>query len=240
VRDEMGQEMILVEFQCCLCHSSFPSLSDVVNHVKDQHNIIVRLCKICGSGFETSLQCRDHEHFCNGRDIMSCEECGLKVGSLHSLLAHTHCHRTIHSNKTIYKMSEEYNEEVNQAQAIRQVKCIRCGDNCNAKKVHCWYCYYIVDHDVKHMDEFHPFTPSDSLWVYTCKNLPPEDSQDLTVICAKDLNDESQLSYKCYKCNNHFQSSDEIDVHLKFKVCTHCEMGLLRLRLSCAGSCIFL
>ena len=125
---------------------------------------------------------------------------------------------------------------------VRKKKCIHCKDKCRSKKVKCCYCFRIVENDISHMDKFHPFTPSSSMFAYSCRFIGNDSaSKDWTVFTKVVATQDNVQGvsvkgflFQCLRCDTLKPSLDEIMKHantdhgISAKVCKVCHTGFLK------------
>lgn len=255
--DNSSNKVMCSKFYCCLCKGGYTSSNEVVKHLKVSHDVIAKLCKVCGTGFETMLQYRDHEYFCRGGEFDNSQERGTIFGELGPHASHKIKHMQekhsfkndmsklndenicdsgfdVFTDRIIDRKVEKNTDSKRKKMKHRSENCIKCGTKCKAKRVKCLYCFSVVNKSSSHMDKFHPFTPYDSLWVYHCKYISSSSQNEKYVVCGKEYNNQHIFHNRCYKCQEVFTSTLLVEKHLRKEhnilpyICSMCSMGFLK------------
>ena len=244
-RQQLTRDKIaLSHHKCFKCKKYFQSLADIKRHFIIRHQIVLKTCTVCESGFQYSYYLRDHQHFCQGGEMYKCKDCGETLGGLNAWTSHVEKHsencgekRTTVENQEIQLPTETKaipvqhgaSEDGSKMQETKVVKdiarkgfCLECRETCTAAKVICLYCFQIVDRLSSHLSTQHPFSPVVNTWVYSCTaNLLDDYLAKGTSICSKVQIHSAQMQSQNETAGSENNVEQQVNKTFLCQTCNH-------------------
>lgn len=246
-------------YTCNICDSECGNLADTETHLSIEHNIKVLFCNQCGLGIKSSCLnlMSDHQHFCQGGDMLHCLLCGKKVGCWKAADSH---YKKYHVTEEVGKKKRTCNKPlyksetcVTQGSYGYTILCGDCNGTCKNSPVKCSLCHEIVAKDDIHMKLKHPYSVC-TTWVVCCRfalhansnnpsQLPEFLGEKVPTVSQMDLLQEGAIpsnhpfNFRCNHCQMYFMEHKYLRLHIKTSHIDPIEPDHLKQMSSCCRTC---